>query len=92
MTFPVIVEPYDGQCVAALVGAPPIRAVGPTRDQALATLQADLAQRLAHGELVALELAPLGVTDLAETFRAAPTLHEICAEAYRLRDAERDQI
>ena len=91
MTFPVIVEPYDGQFVAALVGAPTIRAVGPTRDQALATLQADLAQRLAHGELVALEFAPLGVTDLAGTYHADPTLREICAEVYRLRDAERDQ-
>lgn len=91
MAFPVIVEPCDGQFVAALVEAPTIRAVGLTRDQALATLQADLAQRLALGELVALELAPLGVTDLAGAYHADPTLREICAETYRQRDAERDQ-
>jgi hypothetical protein len=91
MTFPVIVEPYDGQFVAALVGAPTMRAVGPTRDQALATLQADLTQRLTRGELVALELAPLGVTDLAGTYHTDPTLRDICAEAYHRRDTERDQ-
>ena len=91
MTFPVIVEPWDGQFVAALVGAPTMRAVGRTRDQALATLHADLAQRLARGELVALELAPLGVTDFAGTYDTDPTLREICAEAYRRRDAERPQ-
>lgn len=68
-----------------------MRAVGPTRDQALATLQADLAQRLARGELVALELAPLGVTDLGGVYHADPTLRDICADAYRRRDAERDQ-
>ena len=32
MMMPVIVEPYDSQCVATLVGALTIRAVSPTRD------------------------------------------------------------
>ena len=60
MTFPVLVEPCDGQFAASLVGAPTTRAVGPTRAEALAALQADLAQCLARGELVSLELAPTG--------------------------------
>jgi hypothetical protein len=30
MTFPVLVEPCDGQFAAMLVGAPTIREVGPT--------------------------------------------------------------
>ena len=88
MTFPVFVEPWDGQFAAILVAAPAIRAVGSTRAEALAALQADLAQRLAHGELVSLELAPVGVSGLAGHYRTDLTLREICAEAYRLRDAE----
>lgn len=88
MTFPVFVEPADGQFAAILVGAPTIRGVGSTRAEALAALQADLAQRLAHGELVSLELPLLGVSDLAGRYRTDPTLREICTEAYRQRDAE----
>jgi hypothetical protein len=89
MTFPVVIEPCDGQFSAALVGAPMIRAIGPTRDEALAALQADLAQRLARGELVSLEIAPAGVSALAGKYRTDPTLREICEEAYRTRNAER---
>jgi len=88
MTFPVFVEPWDSQFAAILVGAPTIRAVGSTRAEALAALQADLAQRLAHGELVSLELPPAGVSGLAGYYRTDLTLREICAEAYRLRDTE----
>jgi hypothetical protein len=88
MTFPVLVEPCDGQFAAVLVGAPTIRAVGMTRTEALATLQADLAQRIARGELVSLELGPTGVSGLAGKYRFDPTLREICSEASRMRDAE----
>jgi len=88
MTFPVFVEPWDGQFAAILVGAPTIRAVGPTRAEALAALQADLAQRLAHGDLVSLELPPVGVSGLAGHYRTDPTLRELYVEAYRRRDTE----
>jgi hypothetical protein len=88
MTFPVLIESSNGQFAAALVGAPTIRAVGPTRAEALAALQAELAQRLARGELVPLKLVPTGVSGLAGTYRADPTLGDICTEAYRTRDAE----
>ena len=71
-----------------LVGAPTIRAVGTTRPEALAVLQADLAQRIARGELVSLELVSTGVSGLAGKYRTDPTLREICSEAYRVRDAE----
>ena len=33
----------------------------------------------------------MGVTDLAGTYNTDPTLRDICAEAYRSRDAERHQ-
>jgi hypothetical protein len=88
MTFPVLVEPCDGQFAAVLVGAPTIRAVGTTPTEALAALQADLAQRIARGKLVSLELVPTGVSGLAGKYRTDPTLGEICVEAYRMRDAE----
>jgi hypothetical protein len=88
MTFPVLVEPRDGQFAAILVGAPTILAIGPTWAEALAALQVELAQRLARGELVSLELAPMGVSGLAGKYHTDPTLREICTEAYRLRDNE----
>jgi hypothetical protein len=88
MTLPVLVESCDGQFAAVLVGAPTIRAMGTTQTEALAALQADLAQRIARGELVSLELVPTGLSGLAGKYRTDPTLCEICSEAYRMRDAE----
>ncbi len=88
MTFPVLIESSNGQFVAVLVGAPTIRTVGPTRDAALAALHTELAQRLARGELVSLELASTGVSGLAGTYCTDPTLRDICTEAYRTRDTE----
>jgi hypothetical protein len=41
MTFPVLVESYNGEFAATLVGEPTSRAVGSTRDAALAALQAE---------------------------------------------------
>jgi hypothetical protein len=38
MTFRVLVEPYNGQYAAVLVGAPTSTAIGATRDEALAAL------------------------------------------------------
>ena len=87
MMFSVMIKPYDGQFAATLLGAPTIRAVGATRDDALRALHTDLAQ----GEFVTLEVSAQGVTDLAGTYSTDPTLRDICAEAYRLREAERHQ-
>jgi hypothetical protein len=56
MMFAVIIEPYDGQFAATLLGAPTIRAVGATRDDALRALHTDLVQ----GEFVTLEVSPQG--------------------------------
>src|SRR5262249_59558616 len=89
--FSVMIEPYDGQFAASILGAPTIRAVGTTRDAALSALHNDLAQRFARGEFVTLEVSTQAVTDLAGTYSTDPTLRDICAEAYRLRDAERHQ-
>jgi hypothetical protein len=88
MTFPVVVQPANGQFAAALVGAPEVRVIASTRAEALAALEAALAQRLAQGELVALEVGHRGVSLLAGKYRDDPTLREICEEAYQQRNAE----
>jgi hypothetical protein len=89
MTFLVFVEACQGRFTAQLVGAPAVQVVGATRDQALAGLRAAIQERVRTGELTSVEIDPLGISDLAGTYRDDPTLREICEEAYRLRDAER---
>jgi len=56
MTLPVLVVPREGQYSAVLAGAPDIRAVGATRDEAITALRTEIAQRLGRGELYWLEL------------------------------------
>jgi len=88
MTFPVIVQPSDGQFEAALVGAPDVRASASTREQALAALESAIAKRLDQGELVALEIRRGGLAGLFGKYRDDPTLREICETAYRERDTD----
>lgn len=65
-----------------------MRVVETTRGQALATLRIQLQQRVAQGELLALEIEPVGLSTLAGKYQDDPTLLEICEQAYQLRDAE----
>jgi hypothetical protein len=88
MTFPISVLPTNGEFEAALVGAPDVRAKAPTREEALAALETAIANRLEHGELVALEVRRRGLAGLFGRFRNDPTLREICENAYRERDAD----
>ena len=88
MTFPISVEAENGVFVASLIGSPHWRVVETTRGQALAALRAQLQQRIAQGELIALELEPVGVSTLAGKYQDDLTLREICDQAYELRDAE----
>jgi hypothetical protein len=88
MTFSAVVSSYEDRFAAALVGEPQVRAVGRTREAAIAALQAEVAQRVGRGELIALDIDVVGVTSLAGKYRDDPTLGDICADAYRERDAE----
>jgi hypothetical protein len=90
MTFPVFVEPHEGWFAASVAGAPQVRGVAPTREEAIAALRRQLAERIAHGELelLSLEVAEAGVTGLAGRYADDPCLRDICAQAYRDRDAE----
>jgi len=85
MTFPVVVEPIEGQFAAALVGAPEVRVIGPTRSEAVGALKAEIEQRIRRGELLSLEIEKAGVSGLAGKYADDPTLRDICADAYRLR-------
>ena len=88
MSFPVLVEAQNGHFTATLVGMPTLSVVEATREEALAGLQTIIQQRIERGELLSLEVEPIGVTDLAGKYADDPTLSDICEEAYRLRDAE----
>jgi len=88
MTFAVIVHPSDGQFEASLVGAPSVRAMASTRDEALAALESAIVERLDQGELVALEVRRRGLAGLFGKYRDDPTLREICEAAYKERDAD----
>ncbi|MHC4405807.1 MAG: hypothetical protein ACYTG0_39685 [Planctomycetota bacterium] len=84
----MLVEPFEGQFAATLVGAPQLRVVGPTRAEAIAALRAEIALRVGRGELLSLEMDALGASDLAGGYADDPTLTEICRDAYQRRDAE----
>ncbi len=88
MTFPVLVQSFEGRFAAAVVGAPEVRVVGSTREEAITALRAEIAQRVGRGELLALEVDTPGAADLAGKYATDVTLPEICADAYRQRDAE----
>jgi hypothetical protein len=89
MTFPVLVEPCDGQFAASLIGMPNIRVVGPTRSQAIEALKAEIEHRVTRGELLSLDIETMGVSSLAGKYDIDPTLRTICDDAYQARDAER---
>ena len=88
MTFPIVVEPCDGQFAASLLGEPKVRGVGRTRSQAVDALKTEIEHRVAIGELMSLEIDTIGVTDLAGRYQTAPTLRTICSEAYEKRDSD----
>src|SRR5689334_20785739 len=89
MTVPVLVEQTNGQFSASLVGSPELRCVRPSRGEAIAALQNELAQKIAAGELLDLEVQPLGVSGLAGRFQDDPVLGEIRDQIYRERDSQK---
>ena len=91
MIFPVVVEAENGYFTASLPGVADLRVVESTRDQALATLKAEMRQRIEQGELLSIEFDTVGVSDLAGKYSDDPTLREICEQAYKLRDGENHQ-
>ena len=91
MTFPILVEARNGQFEASLAGAADVRAVEPTRAQAIEALRTIIEQRIANGELLPLEIETIGVSSLAGKYSDDPTLGTICDRIYQARDADRGQ-
>ncbi len=91
MTFPILIEPYDGQFVASLLGAPKLRAVKPTRDKAISALETEIHQRIEKKELLSLEIGTCSISSMAGKYSSDSTLREICENALKIRDDEREQ-
>ena len=87
VTLPVIIEPSNGKFIAVLPGTE-VRGQGATVAEALATLKAQIEERVARGQLVSLEVESPGLSSLAGKYCDDPTLRDICSEAYELRQAE----
>lgn len=91
MCVTLLVQAANGQFCASLVGLSALKVVRPSRDEAIRDLRSELTAKVAAGELLDLDVSPLGISALAGTFRDDPSLPEICKEIYRERDAERLQ-
>ena len=89
MSVPVFIESTNGQFSASVVGAPELRCVGPSRDEAIQALQRELTAKITAGELINLDVGFVGVSGLAGRFRDDQSLLEIRDEIYRDRDADR---
>jgi hypothetical protein len=90
MTLPIIVAQTNGQYSATLVGSPDLRCVAASRAEAIAALQNEVAQKVSKGELVNLEVPPLGVSDLAARFKDDTELRDICQTICAERDVQRE--
>ena len=89
MTIPVWVEQQNGKFTASVPGVPGIQASGATRDIAVADARSQLQTSLSIGQIVLVDVDFVGVSGLAGTYQDDPSILEICAEAYRLRDEEK---
>ena len=88
MTIPVLVTVLEDRFEAVLVGTPDVRGQGPSRNDAIESLKAELAQRTRRGELVWVDFEPAQRHQVAGSFADDETLPELCAEIYRQRDAD----
>ena len=91
MTVPILIQSTAGQFSASLLGSPEFRSLGSTKEEAIAGLQQQLAQKMMDGEIVNLEVGETGISGLAGRFADDPSLRDICEEIYRDRDADRNR-
>ncbi len=93
MNVAVWVEQQNGRFAASVLGAPGLRAVADTREQAVAALRSEVETRVSGGELLFLDVEPKGLLALAGRYADDPVAREmweeIRTEAYRLRDEEK---
>ncbi len=89
MTVPVWVEQSNGKFTATVVGAPQMRAEAPTKDQAVASLKAQLHDRVTSGEMVIVDVPPPPSPARRYTDDEIEVMRELTAEIYRERDAQK---
>lgn len=89
MNVPVYVEQLNGHYLATASGLPEIRAESSNRDQAVEEVRQQLREKVTSGQLVLVDVDFVGVSGLAGSFKHDPTILEIAAEAYRLRDEQK---
>ena len=88
MTFPIWVEQQNGKFTATVIGAPQLKAEGATKEQAVAAATAQLQGRVAAGEVVLVNV-PTPLPARNYTPEEIEAMREMCAEAYRERDAQK---
>lgn len=91
MTLPVVVEEKDGAFVASVLGTPELRALADTREVAVASLQADVAGRVARGELTTIAV-PADAPSTLSAAEEAEAWRELSEDIYRERDAQKAAV
>ncbi len=89
MTVPVWVEQSNGKFTATVVGVPQMRAEAATKDQAVASLKAQLHDRVTAGEVVMVDVPTPAVPARRYTDDEVAVMRELTAEIYRERDAQK---
>jgi hypothetical protein len=88
MTVPIWVEQQGGTFTATVIGAPRLKAEGATKEQAVAAATAQLQDRVTAGEVVLVNVpTPPPARNYAP--EEIELMRELCAEAYRERDAQK---
>jgi hypothetical protein len=88
MTVPVWVEQSNGKFTATVLGAPQVKAEAATKEQAVAAVTAQLQSRMTAGEVVFVNV-PTPLPARNYTPEEIEIMRELCAEAYRERDAQK---
>ena len=92
MTFPISVQAENGQFRASMVGEDSVFAIGATREEAISSVEKEIARRLASGELAVVDPAEKSWDGLFGAFADDPTLTDMCNEIYAERERERDRL
>lgn len=89
MTFPILVVQTNGRFTASVLGSPHVAAEGATKEQAVATVTAQLQSRMTAGEVVLVNIPPAPLPFRQVSPEDAAAMREMCAEIYRARDAQK---
>jgi len=92
MNVPVKVERQNGLFRATLLGTHDVQAEGAAAEQAVTAIGEQLRNQIATGELVFINVGLVGISGVVGKYKNDPALREICKEAYRQRDAEKDEM